>query len=286
MRLGTIRWQSGDLRPVVVDSQGGVVAVSDLLDSPTSPLDTMELLTPRAWRDLENRLAAASDRVPRLDTDVDYAAPYLHPRKLWGIGLNYVDHAADLSEMVPDEPASFIKGDHTIIGPGEPIPLPAESQRVTAEGELGLVIGSYCRDVSEEEALDYVAGVTTVLDQTAEDILERNPRFLTRSKNFPGFFSFGPHIVPLSEVVAVNGSLAEVTVQTVIDGRVHRSNTVSRMRYSPQFLISFHSRVMPLYPGDIISTGTPGAAPLTPGMVAECRVSGVGTLRNPVVAAP
>lgn len=283
MRLATIRTESGERRPVVVDPERGTIAVSDLLD--TAPTDTMALLTPEVWRELEDRLSRAPESVPDLGSGVHYVAPYTRPRKLWGIGLNYVDHAADLSEMVPDEPASFIKGDHTIIGPGEPIPLPAQSQRVTAEGELGLVIGRYCRDVSEEDALDYVAGVTTVLDQTAEDILERNPRFLTRSKNFPGFFSFGPHIVPLAEVLAANGSLADVEVQTIIDGQVHRANTVSRMRYSPQHLISFHSAVMPLYPGDIISTGTPGAAPLTPGMVAECRVSGVGTLQNPVVAA-
>ncbi|QVQ52653.1 fumarylacetoacetate hydrolase family protein [Spiractinospora alimapuensis] len=284
MRLATIRTESGERRPVVVDPKRGTVAVSDLIDA--APSDTMALLAPEAWRELEDRLARAPESVPDLGPDAHFVAPYTRPRKLWGIGLNYVDHAADLSEVVPDEPASFVKGDHTIIGPGEPIPLPAQSQRVTAEGELGLVIGRYCRDVSEDDALDYVAGVTTVLDQTAEDILERNPRFLTRSKNFPGFFSFGPHIVPLSEVIAANGSLSEVEVQTVIDGEVHRANTVSRMRYSPEHLISFHSAVMPLYPGDIISTGTPGAAPLAPGMVAECRVSGVGTLRNPVVAAP
>ena len=79
---------------------------------------------------------------------------------IWGIGLNYVDHAADLSETAPDEPASFIKGDHTIIGPGDDIPLPTQSERTTAEAELGLVIGRYCRNVSEEEALDHVFGVT------------------------------------------------------------------------------------------------------------------------------
>jgi 2-keto-4-pentenoate hydratase/2-oxohepta-3-ene-1,7-dioic acid hydratase in catechol pathway len=102
-----------------------------------------------------------------------------------------VDHASDLAERIPTEPASFMKGDHTIIGPGDPIPVPSQSNRTTAEAELGLVIGRECYQVEEDVALDYVAGVCPVLDQTAEDILERNPRFLTRSKNFPGFFSFG-----------------------------------------------------------------------------------------------
>jgi 2-keto-4-pentenoate hydratase/2-oxohepta-3-ene-1,7-dioic acid hydratase in catechol pathway len=215
--------------------------------------------------------------------DVRFTAPYRHPRLIWGIGLNYLDHAADLSERVPEEPASFIKGDHTIIGPGDPIPVPMQSERTTTEAEMGLVIGSYCRNVSEEDALRHVLGVVPVLDQTAEDILQRNPRFLTRSKNFPGFFSFGPEIVPLDEVVEVVGSLEDVAVSTVVNGSEIRTNTVANMRFSPAFLISFHSKVMPLYPGDIISPGTPGAIHVQPGDTAECRIPGVGTLVNPVV---
>ncbi|WP_246170242.1 fumarylacetoacetate hydrolase family protein [Pseudonocardia hierapolitana] len=241
--------------------------------------DVRAVLVEERVAELAKAVESAGDALFVPESSVAFGAPYRHPRLIWGIGLNYVDHAADLSEQVPDEPASFIKGDHTVIGPGEEIPIPPQSSRTTAEAELGLVIGRYCRDVSEADALDHVFGVTTVLDQTAEDILERNPRFLTRSKNFPGFFSFGPQIVPLAEV----GDLASVEVSTVLDGGVHRSNTVSRMRYSPQFLVSFHSAVMPLYPGDIISTGTPGAVHIRPGTVAECRIPGVGVLTNPVV---
>jgi len=184
---------------------------------------------------------------------------------------------------VPDEPASFIKGDHTIIGPGEDIPIPQQSERTTAEGELGLVIGRECRNVSEEDALSYVFGVTTILDQTAEEILQRNPRFLTRSKNFPGFFSFGPEVVPMAEVLERFGDIGDVEVSTVV-GAERRTNTVAHMRYSPAFLVSFHSKVMPLFPGDVISTGTPGAIHVRPGDVAECVIPGVGHLVNPVVA--
>jgi 2-keto-4-pentenoate hydratase/2-oxohepta-3-ene-1,7-dioic acid hydratase in catechol pathway len=123
-----------------------------------------------------------------------------------------------------------------------------------------------------------------VLDQTAEDILQRNPRFLTRSKNFPGFFSFGPEIVPLADAVAHAGSVEDIEVSTVVNDRERRTNTVSHMRFSPAFLVSFHSHVMPLQPGDIISPGTPGALHVRPGDVVECRIPGVGTLRNDVVA--
>lgn len=266
----------------VVDPQRGVALIRDLLPDFTG--DVLEVLSSGLLERLETAAAEAPAGVFRGVDEVTFGAPYRHPRMLWGIGLNYVEHASDLAEGVPEEPASFIKGDHTVIGPGEEIPIPWQSERTTAEAELGIVIGRFCRDVEPEEALSYAVGVVPVLDQTAEDILQRNPRFLTRAKNFPGFFSFGPRIVPLAEVTDDDGSLAGVEVSTVINGEVRRRNTVSHMRYDPAYLISFHSKVMPLYPGDVISTGTPGAAHIRPGDVAECRIPGVGMLTNPVVA--
>lgn len=281
MHLASVHVGSEEL-PAVVLPERGVALVRDLL--PAFSGDLLAVLTSDALARLREAAAAAPDGVFRPREQLSFAAPYRHPRMLWGIGLNYVEHASDLTETVPDEPASFIKGDHTVIGPGEEIPIPVQSRRTTSEAELGVVIGRLCRNVEPDEALSYVAGVCPVLDQTAEDILERNPRFLTRSKNFPGFFSFGPEIVPLDEAVAAAGSLAEVEVATVINGSVHRANTVAHMRYDPAFLVSFHSKVMPLHPGDIISTGTPGAVHVRPGDVVECRIPGVGVLSNPVVA--
>ena len=212
-----------------------------------------------------------------------YRPPYRHPRKIWGIGLNYQDHAADLHEAAPTQPASFIKGDHTIIGPGDPITIPRQSQRTTAEAELGLIFGRAARDVDPSEALDCLFGVCTILDQTAEDILQLNPRYLTRSKNFPGFFSFGPEVVTLDEFLA-GRDLKDVRVTTFIDGAEVRSNTISNMVHSPADLISFHSKVMPFFPGDIISSGTPGAGILRHGAIATAVVSGMEPLVNPVVA--
>ena len=266
---------------VVVDPARGVAAAASVADWAEG--DLLKLIRSGRVPELVKAAQEAPDSAFRPREDVRFAPPYRHPRLIWGIGLNYMDHAADLSESVPEEPASFVKGDHTIIGPGDEIPLPPQSRRTTSEAEMGIVIGSYCRDVPEEAALEHVLGVVPVLDQTAEDILQRNPRFLTRSKNFPGFFSFGPEIVPLDEVAAHAGGLADVEVSTVVNGDERRTNTVSHMRFSPAFLISFHSKVMPLYPGDIISPGTPGAIHVRPGDVAECRIPGVGTLVNPVV---
>ncbi|MFE7438989.1 fumarylacetoacetate hydrolase family protein [Streptomyces chartreusis] len=228
--------------------------------------------------------AAAGDSAGMPWEDCTFTAPYRRPHKIWGIGLNYREHAADLAESVPEQPASFIKGDHTIIGPDEPIVLPAQSSRVTAEAELGLIIGRTCRNVDEDKALDYVWGVTTILDQTAEDILRLNPRYLTRAKNFPSFFCFGPTLTPLSSVLARSGGLEELEVSTVRNNRDWRSDKVANMTHGPAALVSFHSRMMPLFPGDIISTGTPGALTIADGDVMECTINGVGSLRTTVRA--
>jgi len=268
----------------VVDPRRGVALVRDVV--PDIDGDLRAILESGALGRIESALADAPDSVFEDPATVRYGAPYRHPRMIWGIGLNYVAHAADLTESVPEEPASFMKADHTVIGPGEDIPIPSQSNRTTAEAELGLVIGRRCRNVEPDEALSYLAGFCPVLDQTAEDILEPNPRFLTRSKNFPGFFSFGPRIVPVEEVLAEVGSVADIEVTTAINGEVHRKNTVAHMRYDPAYLISFHSKVMPLEPGDIISPGTPGAVHIRPGDTAECWIPGVGNLANPVVAGP
>jgi 2-keto-4-pentenoate hydratase/2-oxohepta-3-ene-1,7-dioic acid hydratase in catechol pathway len=210
-----------------------------------------------------------------------YCPPYRRPRKIWGIGLNYSDHAGDLHEETPDQPASFIKADHTIIGMSDELVIPRQSERTTAEAEIGLVIGREASDVSPEEALDFVFGVCAVLDQTAEDILALNPRYLTRSKNFPTFFSFGPEVVTVDEFLA-SRALEDVEVATYLDGAEVRRNIVGNMTHSPRDLISFHSQMMPLFPGDIISTGTPGAGVLRPGAVAEARVDGLLPLSNQV----
>ena len=124
------------------------------------------------------------------------------------------------------------------------------------------------------------------MDQTAEDILRRNPRFLTRAKNFPTFFSFGPTIIPLAAVLAEYESLSAIEVSTILNGQALRTNLVGDMIFSVATLISFQSQVMPHFPGDIISTGTPGAVVLRDGDVVECRLGRLATLSNPVVREP
>ncbi len=224
-------------------------------------------------------LADAEQTLAKLDpASVQYGPLYRHPRKILGIGLNYRDHAADLNAPFPTEPASFMKCDNTIIGPGEAIELPPQSERVTAEAEIGVIIGRTCRAISEQQAPDYIAGYCLILDMTAEDILQKNPRFLTRSKNFDTFFSFGPELITPDEVPDV----LKVKVGTYNNGKLHRENVVANMAFPPYYLVSFHSHVATMYPGDIISTGTPGAVVIRDGDLAECRIDGLGSLSNPV----
>jgi len=214
-----------------------------------------------------------------------FDAPYRRPRKILGIGLNYRAHASDLGADAPRKtPASFLKGDHTIIGPGEPIQVPSGIGRVTAEAEVGLVIGKPCYKVGVDEAWDYVAGLTAVLDQTAEEILLENPRYLTRVKNYPTFFSFGPWLVTPDEARRRIGDLRDLVIATKHNGTVHRQAPIADMIFSPAELLSFHSHVMPLYPGDILSTGTPGAVAIEPGDEVSCELVGLMTLTNPVRA--
>ncbi len=276
MRLCTIYTESGEEAAVVTPA--GIVPVRAINTHLNRdwPLDLFALITQGLNSSLLEDALATPGALQR--DGVRFAPLYRHPRKIWGIGLNYRDHAADLKAPFPTEPASFMKCDNTIIGPGDTIELPAQSQRVTAEGELGVIIGRTCRHVEEAQARDYIAGYCLVIDMTAEDILERNPRFLTRSKNFDTFFSFGPELVTPDEVA----DLPNLTVATWKNGQLHRENTVANMAFPPDYLVAFHSQVATLYPGDIISTGTPGAAVIVDGDVAECRIAGLGSLSNPV----
>ena len=224
---------------------------------------------------------------------VVYAPLYRNPKRIFGIGLNYVDHAGDIGDAAPQGfPGSFFKMADTLIGPEDEIHLPMlkEAVKTTAEAELGVILGKDCRDVSEENWLDAVAGYTTILDMTEESILKGNeflkgnPRYLTIVKNFPTFFSFGPQMVTPDEVPDV----LKLEVQSVHNGEVYAKNVVANMTHRPARLVSLHSSIQGWYAGDVLSTGTPRAFGLADGDIAECRIVGpdgfsMEPLKNPVV---
>ena len=278
MRLCTIKRDGREQAAVVTSS--GIVPVAAI--NAQLHKNWPEELHALILQGIDRRILADAEQTTlKLDpATVRYGPLYRHPRKILGIGLNYRDHAADLNAPNPTEPASFMKCDNTIIGPGDTIELPPQSERVTAEAEIGVIIGRICRDVTEQQAPDYIAGYCLIIDMTAEDILQKNPRFLTRSKNFDTFFSFGPELITPDEVPDV----LKVKVGTWNNGKLHRENVVANMAFPPYYLISFHSYVATMYPGDIISTGTPGAVVIREGDIAECRIDGLGRLSNPVRA--
>ena len=225
--------------------------------------------------------------------EVVYGPLYRNPKRIFGIGLNYVDHAGDIGSAAPQGfPGSFFKMADTLVGPGDEIKTPAlkEAQKTTAEAELGIIMEKDCRDVSEENWQDAIVGYTTVLDMTEESILKGNdfvkgnPRYLTIVKNFPTFFSFGPQLVTPDEVPDV----LKLEVQSVLNGEVYAENTVSNMTHRPARLVSLHSSIQGWYAGDILSTGTPRAFHIQDGDIAECRIFGpdgfeMEPLVNPVV---
>jgi len=287
MRLATIKLNGQEVAAVVTPT--GVVPIEVINQKLNTNwlTDMLELIKNGQLEEINNWYRdGGKEKVENLKEDVipkdkaQFGPLYRHPRKIWGIGLNYVDHAADLAEVAPNtEPASFMKPDTAIIGPGDQIKIPLQSEKTTAECELGVIFGKECKDVEREDWLSVVAGFTTIIDMTTEDILRKNPRYLTRSKSFDTFFSFGPELVTPDEVEDV----LKLNVATVINNEVHAQNVVSNMTFPPDFLVSFHSKVMTMLPGDIISTGTPRAGHIQHGDVVECRIDGFASLINPVI---
>ena len=202
----------------------------------------------------------------------------VEPSKIVCIGRNYAAHAAELGNEVPKEPLMFLKPPSSIIGPGEPIALTPYSQRVEHEGELAIVIGRRCSHLRDsDDALSFVLGYTCLNDVTARDIQKSDVQF-TRGKGFDTFCPVGPHIE--TELDPAN-----VLVETRVNGVVRQSGNTSLMIYPCAFLVRWISRMMTLYPGDVIATGTPaGVGPVVAGDAVEVSVGGIGVLRNPVHA--
>ncbi|WP_204007755.1 fumarylacetoacetate hydrolase family protein [Virgisporangium aurantiacum] len=212
-----------------------------------------------------------------------FTAPYRNPPKLWGVGLNFSGHAVDLDVAQPaGMPGSYLRPSSTVIGDGDTILLPRQSARVTAEAELGVVIGEDCRDVPPGDAGSVIFGYTTVLDMTAEDVIRANPRFIPWAKAFDTFCSLGPWVVTPDEIP----DLAAVRIATIVNGRTVASGPVSAMMRDPHWLVSYFSGGMALEAGSVIATGTPGAGVIRDGDRVEADVQGVGRLRNVVRAGP
>ncbi len=213
--------------------------------------------------------------------DVKLLAPVLPRSKVVGIGRNYAAHAAEMGNEVPTEPLMFLKANTTVIGPGDPVRLPRQSEEVHFEGELAVVISRICSDVPVEKATDVIHGYTIGNDVTARDLQRRDKHF-TRAKGFDTFCPLGPWIeTELDPQTFADG----VRVRTFLNGDLKQDGTTADLIFDVPTLVAHVSSIMTLLPGDVILTGTPaGVGPMEAGDEVEVSIDGLGSLANPVIS--
>ncbi len=212
---------------------------------------------------------------PVLLEKVKLHAP-VKPSKIVCVGRNYAEHAAELGNQVPPEPLIFLKPPTTIIGPDDAIVYPDISKNVNHEGELAVVIGERCRNVSEADATRVIFGYTLANDVTARD-LQRSDSQWTRGKGFDTFCPVGPWIDTAFDPTGRQ-------VRCLVNNEVRQDGNTSLMIYSLGRILSFVTRFMTLEPGDLVLTGTPaGVGPLQPGDTVTVEIEHLGTLSNSVI---
>jgi 2-keto-4-pentenoate hydratase/2-oxohepta-3-ene-1,7-dioic acid hydratase in catechol pathway len=208
--------------------------------------------------------------------DARLLSPVLPRSKVVGIGKNYAAHAAEMGSELPEEPLMFIKPNTSVVGPGDPIFYPRQSENVHFEGELAVVISRICRDVPKEKVADVIHGYTVGNDVTARDLQRKDGQF-TRAKGFDSFCPLGPWIETELDV-------SDLRVQTFLNGDLQQDGRTSDLIFDVPTLVAHVSSVMTLLPGDVILTGTPeGVGPMNPGDEVEVSIQGIGNLTNKVV---
>ena len=219
----------------------------------------------------------------RLETEysldsVRLLAP-VQPTKILCIGRNYVAHAREHNSEVPEVPLLFLKPPSAVIGMGDAILMPPQSQQVEHEAELVVVIGRTGRWITPEDALDHVLGYTIGNDVTARDLQRRDGQW-TRAKGFDTFCPLGPWI-------ETDFDPSDAVIACHVNNEMRQMGSTRDMVFSVRQLIAFASSVMTLEPGDVLMTGTPaGVSPLKPGDVVEVTIEGLGKLSNPVIQEP
>lgn len=248
------------MRETMVESRAGTFEDGAIIREISGELWGERRPTGREWR---------ADQVRVL--------PPSWPSKIICMAKNYVDHAIEMDSKPPERPIIFSKPPSAIIAPEDPIVLPAISKRVDYEGELAVIIGRRCRHLRPtDDVKPYIAGYTCLNDVTARDLQRLDGQY-TRGKGFDTFCPFGP-------VLQTDHPSPATTVQTLVNSAVKQSAPLSDLIFPIDVVIRWIAQAMTLEPGDVIATGTPaGVGPLAAGDVVEVRVSGIGTLRNPVV---
>ena len=217
---------------------------------------------------------------------LELGPPVPDPDKIICLGVNYREHAAEAQQELPAVPMFFAKFRNSLIGPTSPILLPRASTQVDYEGELAVIIGQRCKEVAEQDALQYVAGYTIMNDVSARDVQMQTSQW-TAGKAVDTFAPMGPGIVLASSIP----NPQTLTLTTRVNEQVVQHDTTANMVFSVASTIAFLSSLMTLEPGDIIATGTPSGVGFkrTPplflhdGDVVEVEIERIGRIRNPVI---
>lgn len=204
--------------------------------------------------------------------------PPVEPTKIVAVGRNYLAHSRELGNPVPKEPLLFLKPPSAVIGPNGVISYPEMSERVDYEGELAVIIRRKAQRLSDEiKVEEFILGYTCFNDITARDLQFKDIQF-TRAKSFDTFASMGP-------CIATGLDPAGLRIKTFLNGKLRQSASTRAMLFPVPFLVRYVSRIMTLYPGDVITTGTPeGVGPMVPGDRVDVQIEGIGILSNTVAA--
>ncbi|MCS2161270.1 fumarylacetoacetate hydrolase family protein [Scandinavium sp. H11S7] len=264
--------QPGQERPGLLDSQGNIRDLSAWIDDISADTLSPEMLA---------RLASIStDELPLVEGNPRLGSCVGGSRKFICVGLNYSDHAAETNAVVPPEPILFMKSPHAIVGPNDEVEIPRGSQKTDWEVELGVVIGKKAKYVSEAEAMEYIAGYCVINDLSERAFqIERQGQWV-KGKSCDTFGPTGPWLVTTDEIPDPQN----LNMWLEVDGHRYQQGSTATMVYGVRYLIAYISQFMTLYPGDIISTGTPpgvgmGQTPpvyLRPGQTLRLGIEGLG----------
>jgi 2-keto-4-pentenoate hydratase/2-oxohepta-3-ene-1,7-dioic acid hydratase in catechol pathway len=269
-------------KPGIVDAVGNVRDLSGVVPDIAGETLSNEKLAELAALDL-SELPLVED-VDRLGSCVSGTGKFIC------IGLNYADHAAESGMDVPPEPVIFMKATSAICGPNDPVIIPRNSEKTDWEVELGVVIGKRAKYVSEEDAMDYVAGYCVINDVSERTFQIEHAGQWTKGKSADNFGQIGPWLVTKDEVADPQNLKMWLTV----NGVSRQDGSTKTMVYGVAHVVAYLSKFMSLHPGDVISTGTPpgvgmGLKPptyLKPGDVVELGIEGLGEQRQDVIADP
>lgn len=291
-----LQFQGGEGLKLGVKTDAGVVDVAAAgealgIDAPTSLIEVIEVGQP-AIDAIQGVLDAAAGSESGASWTLDemglqYGPAVADPGKIVCVGLNYRRHAAETNMPIPETPVLFSKFDNSIAAHGDSVSLPPVAIEYDYEVELGIVMGKAARNVSQEDALDYVLGYVTANDLSVRDLQTRTSQWLL-GKTLDNFLPVGPYLVTADEV----GDPQLLSIKTWVNGDIRQNSSTGDMIFTVAEIVSYISRYFTLEPGDLIVTGTPeGVAMgredkpwLKPGDEVVVEVEKLGSLKNVMIA--